>query len=152
MTTAKGFEARRQRALAAGAQKAKAQGQGLGFVKFQDQGDYIEGDVVECWEVQDRQVVTIKATKVAAPVFDGDKNEVQVEPGDLVYVGISSADLRGKITNEHRGARVLIGFVGEKALKGGRTMKRFDVSYWSTGPEPNYEDEEREAMQDEAAA
>jgi hypothetical protein len=151
MTSANNFQAKRQSALASGAQTAKAEGQGLGFVKFQNEGDYIEGDVVECWTVQDRPVVTIKVSEIAAPVFDSEKNEVSVEPGDLVYIGTSSADLRGKITDAHKGARVLIGFIGSKKLKGGRTMKRFDVSYWNVEPAPEYEDEERAAIEGEAA-
>ena len=117
-----------------GAQEVERPDRGRGFIQWTGVGQYVQGEVVDVWEVNDeRKAATIRVLEIMTSVTntnqDG-KKEVITDIGtqDLVNLSLGAADLRGRITDADIGNIVLVGFTGQKQGKKGNPMKQFTVT------------------------
>jgi hypothetical protein len=118
---------------------------GVGFAKFENEGDYVIGRYVGDWEGKAGRVVNLCVSEITAPVVtkngDGRDERITAQAGDIVYVGAHTADLRGKLTDELEGREVYVEFVGTKPVKQG-TLKLFQVKSRPSAKDDQENDDE----------
>ena len=125
-----------ERSRTAGARPLQSSERGVGFVQWEKADEYLKGILRDVWHVPDKdgtqrdialmEVVEIDAT-VMTKTTNGLRKEVFVGEGDLVNVGMGTAQLRGVTAKMHEDEVYLIHYRGTEETKRGNTLKLFDV-------------------------
>jgi hypothetical protein len=120
----------RRTADEAGAKLIRPESRGVGFAKLKEVNDYLLAAYRGEFKSKVGRVGIFEVEQIDAKVEskngDGSHELVTVQPGDIVYLGIHTADLREKITDDLKGHRLLVAYIGTKPVRTG-DMKLYDV-------------------------
>jgi len=102
-----------------------------GFVKWANEGEYLRGVIGDKWQSKNGEVLNVTITKDCTPSVvskgeDGGTVSQTAKAGEVVYVGVSNADLKNRDWDSLAGHEVFIAFTGTKQIKQGK-MKEFLV-------------------------
>ena len=127
---------------------------GAPFVKWNDDYAWLEGEVTGTFKTKYGLAATIAVDRVSDNGLntqgrdeDGNNYQGNVRGGEEVNLGLGSATLEGKITEEDVGKNFHIAFEGWEAPKGGNRYRCFAVVELTERPQRSVEGlEQRETV------